>query len=113
VEKAPTKEFTTKAKETMAEIFTVFIAGIRENYNRICDGKKQTLSNKNLDELEKHYQEILENIDKVNEKFPQIVDANFVSKTKEGIKNAREISQEVLRDFADMYDEFNDKESFS
>src|SRR6185436_17097397 len=90
----------------MTEIFTVFIAGIREDYNRICEGKKQSLSNRDLDKLESHYQEILENIDKLNEKFPQIADAKYVSNTKEGIKYALEANEVVLRDFADINDEF-------
>jgi hypothetical protein len=115
VEKAPEKEWTIEARETAAKIFTVFVQGIKEEYNQICEGKIATLSNEKLDKLETHFQEILANIDILNEKFPQIVDADFVSKNKEGIKFAREAIEKVLRDFANIYDEFNafEKESLS
>src|SRR6266516_5880355 len=74
VERAPEKELTIKAGETAAEIFTVFVDEIREEYIRICEGKIFLLSNKDLDELEAHFQEILVNIDILNEKFKKIVE---------------------------------------
>lgn len=115
VDNAPKEEFTVKAQEIMAKIFVVFVHGIKENYNRICEGKTHILRVEDLDKLEAHYQEILKGIDKLNQKFPQIVKDDFVSETKEGIKLAREATEAVLRDFARITDEFDafDKENFS
>jgi hypothetical protein len=115
VKNAPEKEFTNKAEERMTTIFVMFVAGVKENFSRICEGKRASLSNEDLNKLETNFQEILANIDMLNEKFPQIVKADFVSNTKEGIKFAREINETVLKDFANIHDEFNafEKENFS
>src|SRR4051794_15264534 len=100
IKAAKKEEITPKAEETRAKIFKIFVCGIKEEYNQICDGIIQIISNEKLNELEIYYQEILQDIYREGEQFPQIIDNDFVSKTEQGIKYAREAREMVLQNFA-------------
>ena len=90
----------------MVLIFTVFVIK-NKNYCEELQEGKTIPGNKSLDELEANFKEILKGIDKIREEFPQIVSADFVSNTKEGIEKSKELIEEA-RKIANIADQIND-----
>ncbi|WP_147410745.1 hypothetical protein [endosymbiont GvMRE of Glomus versiforme] len=111
---ASKEKITDKARETMAKIFIIFVGKNEDYCGNLVKGEFK-FANKDLDKLEANFKEILKIIDLIHDKCPQIIDADYVAKTKENIKESKKLITSG-REFANLRDKINclkEKKNFS
>jgi len=90
---AEDEEITDESRKTMAKIFIMFIGKNRDFAEKWLGGEIVP-SDDQLNLLESNCKEILEYIDKINKQLPQIVDDDYCSNTKEGVKKLKQKVQQ-------------------